>query len=254
MEPLEIKGVRIGCGTPKTIASIMEPDAETALAVVRAGQRAGIDCFEWRADFYPDLHDVAGAVRMGATLASALPAHPFIFTVRSVAQGGTADISQEDYIRINRAIIEAGAADIVDIEACLGDDDVRSLADFAKRNGRSVIVSHHDFEGTPSRSEMVDCLAHLQDIGADIPKLAVMAHTAADALEVLAATDEMSRLHARGPVLTMAMGHAGTLTRLVGEGFGSALTFCALEDASAPGQVDAAITRRVLDSIHEALA
>jgi len=253
MEPLDIKGVCIGCGTPKTIASIMEPDAAMALAVVRAGRQAGIDCFEWRADFYPDLHDVSGVVRMGTALASALPANPLIFTVRSVGQGGLADISQEDYIRLNRAVIEAGTADIVDIEACLGDAAVRSLAGLAKRNGQAVIVSQHDFEGTPSRAQMVDLLVHLQDMGADIPKLAVMAHTAADALELLAATEEMSRLHAHGPVLTMAMGHAGILTRLVGEEFGSALTFCALDEASAPGQVDAAITRRVLGSIHEAL-
>ena len=254
MEPLDIKGVCIGCGAPKTIVSIMAPDIDGALAVVRAGREAGVDCFEWRADSYPDLRDTDGMVQMGRALASAVPRNPLIFTFRSIGQGGCADMPGEDYVLLNRAIIEAGAADIVDIESRLGDDAVRSLADFAKGNGVAVIVSHHDFEGTPPRDRMIAQLVRLQDLGADIPKLAVMAHNAADTLELLAATEEMSRVHARGPVLTMAMGCAGIITRLVGEEFGSALTFCALDEVSAPGQVDAAMTRRLLDLLHEALA
>ncbi|MDD6893928.1 MAG: type I 3-dehydroquinate dehydratase, partial [Lactobacillus sp.] len=47
----------------------------------------------------------------------------------------------------------------------------------------------------------------------------------------------------------MAMGDLGKVTRMAGEVFGSALTFGAVEKASAPGQLSIAELRRALDNL-----
>ena len=55
-------------------------------------------------------------------------------------------------------------------------------------------------------------------------------------------------------LLTMAMGREGSITRLAGELFGSAITFCSLEKASAPGQVQVKQAIRIMDDLHEVFA
>ena len=55
------------------------------------------------------------------------------------------------------------------------------------------------------------------------------------------------------PLLTMAMGTAGQTTRLTGEVFGSALTFCALGTPSAPGQVELADALLTLEGVHRSI-
>ena len=52
----------------------------------------------------------------------------------------------------------------------------------------------------------------------------------------------------------MAMGREGSITRLAGELFGSAITFCSLEKASAPGQVQVKQAIRIMGDLHEVFA
>ena len=65
----------------------------------------------------------------------------------------------------------------------------------------------------------------MQELGADIPKIAVMPQNKQDVLTLLAATEEMNRNHADRPIITMSMAGTGVVSRLCGEVFGSALTF-----------------------------
>ncbi len=47
-----------------------------------------------------------------------------------------------------------------------------------------------------------------------------MPQSAADVLTLLSATETMQRCHARRPLITMAMGRLGMVSRLAGEVFG----------------------------------
>lgn len=251
MRPLRIKGVSIGEGIPKIIVSLMAPDVEGVLADIEKGKQEGVDCFEWRADFSDDVHDPVKIVEQGRQIAAALPTNPLLFTFRSSSQGGELAIPADEYVSLNRAVIRSGFADLVDIESWIGDVAVSDLVEEAKRCGVATVVSYHDFAGTPKVEQMIDLLSHFADLGADIPKVAVMAQSPADALRLMEATEEVARRHVDVPLLTMAMGRAGAITRLTGELFGSALTFCALERASAPGQVDVAQARRIMTELHD---
>ena len=90
-------------------------------------------------------------------------------------------------------------------------------------------------------------------MGCDILKLAVMPRNAGDVLTLLGATEEMNRCHARQPVVTMSMSGQGVISRLCGEIFGSAMTFGAVGQVSAPGQVQIEDLNAVLQMIHDAV-
>ena len=122
-------------------------------------------------------------------------------------------------------------------EVFSGDDAVKNIIQTAHAHGVKVIASNHDFEGTPAREELVARLCKMQDLGADILKIAVMPQTRSDVLTLLSVTEEMSSLHTSRPVITMSMGRTGTLSRLCGEVFGSAVTFASFGKVSAPGQI-----------------
>lgn len=254
MEPLEIKGMKIGEGAPKVIISVMDPEVEGAVQTIEEGKQAGVDLFEWRVDFSNDVHDYAKLAQDSKQIAAAVPNNPLLLTFRSESQGGQMTLPADEYVALNKAVIAAEAIDLVDIETWIGDARVSELVAFAKAHGVKTVISYHNFAGTPSKEWMVNLMTHMQDLGADIPKVAVMANSAADGLTLLAATEEMHRLHANGPLLTMAMGREGSISRLSGELYGSALTFCSLKAASAPGQVDVKQAKRMMADFHDVLS
>jgi 3-dehydroquinate dehydratase-1 len=68
-----------------------------------------------------------------------------------------------------------------------------------------------------------------------------------DVVTLLAATERASR-ELRIPLITMAMGSLGVVTRVFGGMFGSALTFAAGTKTSAPGQLPIETLREILDA------
>ena len=140
------------------------------------------------------------------------------------------------------------------MEAFTGDDIVRDIIEAAHASGVKVVASNHDFDKTPEKEELVRRLCRMQELGADIPKIAVMPQNKKDVLTLLAATEEMASEHADRPIITMSMAGTGLVSRLCGEVFGSALTFGAVGKASAPGQMNAADLNTVLNLIHNSIA
>lgn len=250
-QPIDIKGIKLGEGRPKTIISLMGAKADENIELIKKGIEAGVECFEWRGDFAADVHDPQAMAQQSIEIGKALSNNPYLFTFRSTSQGGHLTIPVEEYVALNKTIIEAEAVDLVDIETWIGDPAVLELVGCAKQHNVKTVISYHNFAGTPSAEWMVNLLTHMADLGADIPKIATMANSAQDALKLLAATEEMSRIHSDKPLLTMAMGREGSITRLVGELFGSAITFCSLEEASAPGQVQVMQAIRIMDELHK---
>ncbi len=127
------------------------------------------------------------------------------------------------------------------------------LVTYAHDNDVAIVASNHDFEATPSHNEIIARLMHMQDLGADILKIAVMPNSHRDVIELLAATEEMANEHATQPIVTMSMSGKGAISRMCGEVFGSAITFGCASKASAPGQIDVNDLRALLTIVHHAL-
>ena len=251
MSAFSVKGMRIGVGRPKTIVPLLDATLEGLLDSAHRAVTAGADCVEWRADFWEDAHEAGSLSRAAAKLVAALPTTPVIATLRTKGQGGRLEANPCEYERLVHALVWGGA-DLVDVELGAGDYVVRSLVEEAHREGLHAIVSHHDFERTPSVSSMEQILLTEAGMGADICKLAVMVKRPSDAARLMEATSNVAQLLGY-PLLTMAMGPAGAITRLAGEAFGSVMTFCALGEASAPGQVGLQAATAALDALHAAL-
>ena len=119
--------------------------------------------------------------------------------------------------------------------------------------GVKVIASNHDFRKTPPKAELISRMRKMQELGADISKIAVMPQSTEDVLTLLSATEEMRRCYADRPVITMSMAATGVISRVCGEVFGSALTFGAVGKASAPGQMGAGELKEMLTTLHASL-
>lgn len=174
--------------------------------------------------------------------------------VRIGTDGGPFIADDEWYGCVYEAVLTEGRADIVDLELFRDRAMIDRLVKLARKQGVKVIISDHEFNFTPDEDEIIRRLMLEEQAGADILKIAVMAHSPEDALAVMSATAKMRHYHSARPMLTMAMGRAGVLTRITGEGFGSDMTFASVGGkASAPGQIPAEDCLRVLETLHKAM-
>ena len=116
-----------------------------------------------------------------------------------------------------------------------------------------VVLSNHDFEKTPTNEEMLKRLEKMVELGADIPKIAVMPNNNKDVLRLLDVTDTFKTNNPDMPVITMSMSGRGVVSRIAGEIFGSAITFGCARKQSAPGQIEADELERTLHIVHSNL-
>lgn len=254
--PIRIRGVEIGAGRAKTIVSLIEATPEATLSRARLlGSMAEVDVVEYRIDFLDAALDPQAVAATVPAVAGAINGKPLVVTFRTRAEGGQKAITPALYAAVYQAVLDSGAGDMIDIEAALlSDPAVARIKAAIQAKGRAVILSHHDFATTPPVETMVALLRQQQAAGADICKLAVMPHDAGDLLRLLEATWTMHRDHGDRPLVTMAMGGIGAVSRLTGEAFGSALSFGALGTPSAPGQIKVSQLRDVLGIIHDTIA
>ncbi|SFB61956.1 type I 3-dehydroquinate dehydratase [Azotobacter beijerinckii] len=251
---ITIRNVVIGEGAPK----IAVPTTGSTVAQVldqarQVGSNKDADIIEYRIDYLDFAYDAAEVARLGKQVAEAVHGKPVILTFRTGAEGGPKPIKDEDYGNLYSALIEAGFADLLDVEMFRDEKVVKRLVDEAHKAGVKVIMSSHDFHKTPPTEEMVSRLRRQQELGADVLKIAVMPHDPGDVLKLEDATWQMRSRYTDRPLMTMSMASPGVISRLSGEVFGQSITVGKIGQASAPGQVDVKELRAVLDTIHESV-
>ena len=89
------------------------------------------------------------------------------------------------------------------------------------------------------------------ECGVIIVKLVVTPKTPEDVLRLLAVTSEFHCENKETPIITVAMGKLGKISRVSGETFGSCVTFASHKKKSAPGQFDLEEMRRTIDMMHQ---
>lgn len=241
-------------GRPKLIAPTTAKTPDDLVATVKhfAAMKA-LDMIEVRIDYLGRLapRQYADVTRRAYEAAGD---KIVLVTLRNGTDGGPFIAEDDYYGEVYEAVLTEGRADIVDIELFRDAAMVRRLVDTAHKKGVKVIISDHEFKFTPDEGELIRRLLLEQEAGADILKLAVMAASPEDALTVMNATAKVRHYYSNRPMLTMAMGKWGVLTRITGEGFGSDLTFASVGGkASAPGQIPAEDCLNVLEVLHKAM-
>lgn len=237
---------------PAVCAPLVATTADALLAeATKVGARRP-DLLEWRVDFFEGIADTKSVVELAGRLRHAAGGLPLLFTRRSAREGGQAvAISEEQVVALYAAVCEGGSVDLVDWEMASEPAQVAAAREVSRRCGVKLILSSHDFTKTPALDVLCDRFAQAERLGGDVAKVAVMPKGMDDVLTLLDATWRSSRTVGI-PLVSMSMGGDGSLSRVCGSAFGSAMTFAVGENASAPGQIPIDDLRTALEVLRKA--
>lgn len=189
--------------------------------------RLGLSTVEVRADLLfaaglsePALMDLVGEARRRGLAC--------LFTLRHHTHDGRFDGEEAERERICRAALSAGAQ-VLDLE---GDSPAgRTLL----AEGAPVILSHHDFGGMLSASELEGLTGDMEARGPMAVKIVPTGQSIGDAARML---DWVQQARSGGPLrIGFTMGAEGACSRILAIAYGSPITYAAFGEAVAPGQL-----------------
>lgn len=208
-------------------------------------KESGADVIELRIDLLKDEERRIEKVKEFVSMLTM----PAVITNRKKEEGGSFTGTEEERIAMLSSILDTAEVDAVDLEFSSRTAGKTAVIEKAKSLHIPVIFSFHDFNGMPSRSELLMIIARMYEEGGSIAKIAVTPHTLSDALLLLDLTHELSR---EGKLLaTIGMGPVGRHLRIVAPLYGSVLTYGFLEgeEEVAPGQFSVKELKSMLDRL-----
>jgi 3-dehydroquinate dehydratase-1 len=177
----------------------------------------GIDLIEFRIDcFDTPIEETVSYVKEVRSSVDI----PSIGTIRET------DFNRNSRLQFFQAVVPF--VDCVDIE--LGTPISEEILACSK--GKTILVSEHNFEKTPSDDVLHSMVDKAMLQGADIVKIAVMARSTADVTRLLRFTEDC-----KVPLVTIAMGPLGRVSRVIAPLFGSLFTYGFIHRPVAPGQL-----------------
>jgi len=183
-----------------------------------------------------DLFEIRGDMVLDLDLLTILRARtrPVLFTCRSAREGGA---WKDTDTRRRMTLLEAvkRGCEYVDVEYRSDFLDV-----IIEKAGNGLVLSYHDLEGTPA--DLDELYFRMCAKGADIVKIAVTPRSIADVGHVLDFAQRMAKGGGK-PVIAIAMGPMGLVTRVVAGRYGAPFTFASAATGveAAPGQLPAAL-------------
>lgn len=159
-----------------------------------------------------------------------------LFTNRPEWEGGLFSGSEEERIAPLEKAVELGA-DYIDLELNTAPQYREQLQSQLVGKNSKLILSSHDFNGTPDLGYLNEKVTLMREAGADIGKLITTANNQDDALRFMRVL-EFAR-NDNFPLIAFCMGKAGGVTRVATCDFGGYMTYCSwLSGAStADGQI-----------------
>lgn len=193
-----------------------------------------IDYLELRLDVIPDItsnkaKDIIKSIKKITQI-------PIILTNRTKEEGGFFEKSEEERIRIlsdNAHLVE-----ITDIE--LNTD--KELRQIVIDNANKTIISYHNFHETPNQEYLQEIIDKSFKIG-DIPKIAVKPNNIKDTYTIL------ELLIQNKGIIAISMDKLGSYTRVIGPVLGAPVTYAAINNESAPGQLDIKTTSEMIKKL-----
>jgi 3-dehydroquinate dehydratase/shikimate dehydrogenase len=228
------------------VVSVFGTTVDEVRGRIEAALAGGAEMIELRLDMMADVGD--DDVR---SLRESTPATiPFILTIRSTAEGG--DYDGTDDQRISRLIEIGPWAEYLDIELALWRRSANlrqkiglalhraghishhgGVESIAASTPRKLILSRHDVKTRPTGLQK-DLVEMLSEPACDVPKVAWRARSIRDCFEAFEIMRDSPR-----PVMAICMGEEGLISRVLAKKFGAAATFASLGAGleSAEGQL-----------------
>ena len=195
------------------------------------------DVLEWRVDFFEQIGDTSAVIAAATAIKGKAGKIPLLFTRRSTIEGGEKiSLTETQVIALYKAVCESKNIDLIDYEMANDMANIAEVRAAACDNNIALVLSFHNFSFTPGLETLASKFLLADQLGADVAKVAVMPRDLDDVLTLLTATHQASQ-KLRIPLISMSMGPYGSLTRMIGGVFGSALSFAVGAASSAPGQV-----------------
>lgn len=254
MSQMKVRAANVELGGDRAaiIVPLMGKNASELAQEARAVAGSGADLVEWWVDH---LSDIANPVIAGCAQVLRREVDlPILATFRTEEQGGRGAVA--DYERVALALLEAEAADLLNVECGLAQR--RRVALSAFDAGVPVVLSNHDFGAMPGADEVVTSLRQMQGellewfeqfldeadkdavvrtSGAGLLKVAYMPGSVMDSLRLAACARHFVDTFARVLLIAVSMGEPGKFTRAYAAKFGSVATFSSLGEVSTPGQI-----------------
>src|SRR5687767_1180855 len=213
--PIVLQGQPLAGGRlPAVCAPLVARTRAALLAEAELVAAKQPDLLEWRVDYFSAIGDTAEVVATAKALRQAVRGIPILFTRRSQREGGEPiALSEPQVLAVYRAVCDSGCVALLDFEMDNEPANVARVRELARSRKIPLLLSFHDFQKTPSQPELLAKFAKAEELGADVAKIAVMPQAMEDVHTLLGATLQASRARAI-PVVSMAMGPLGTLSRL----------------------------------------
>lgn len=240
-----VRGKEIGGQYPLVCLPLVADNKNDLLEQARDFVNLQPDIIEWRVDGFAAVENIGRTTEALRELRKTIGEIPLIFTCRCINEGGFKEISPSARKDIIIAALKTGLLDIIDFEISNGEEFINEVKEAVKLYGGKLILSYHNFKTTPDEEFIINKLKEASSLEADIAKIAVMPSNYRDVLNLLSATLKVRTEVLNIPVITMAMGEIGSITRIAGGLFGSDVTFAIGREASAPGQIPLADLRNV---------
>lgn len=237
-KPIELHGQAVAGGKfPLICTPLVGRTRDSLEAEVQVVLAKKPDVLEWRVDFFDDIGNTEAVIAQARRIKQLAGDVPLLFTRRSINEGGEKiALPEEQVIALYSAVCESRSIDLIDFEMSNDPAHIRQVRAASKANDIKLVLSFHNFSFTPGLELLNQRFMQAEQLGADISKVAVMPRNLDDVLTLLNATLQSSQ-KLKIPLISMSMGPYGSLTRLFGWTFGSALTFAVGASSSAPGQV-----------------
>lgn len=249
---VKVRNITIG-DTTKICVSITDNNIEDIIKSFNDFQKLPIDIIEWRFDYFlysftENIDTILDDINFILSDIKKINNKPIIFTLRSKDEGGDFLLNKDNYrylILFYKIIIERQYFDIIDFEFFnIKYKDLKSLVSLSQYNNIKTIFSNHNFNKTPREKEIISIIKKMISLNCDIVKIAYMAKTKKDVINVLNASYRFSD---NIPIIAISMGQLGSITRI----FSCDISFAKLENSLSNnlGQIDVIKLKFILDSI-----
>ncbi|HHG7604910.1 TPA: type I 3-dehydroquinate dehydratase [Streptococcus pneumoniae] len=224
----------------KLIVSVMPRSLEEAQAL-DATRYLDADIIEWRADYLPK----EAILQVAPAIFEKFAGRELVFTLRTRSEGGEIDLSPEEYIHLIKEVAQFYQPNYIDFEYYSYKDVFEEMLDFP-----NLVLSYHNFQETPEN--MMEILSELTILNPKLVKVAVMAHTEQDVLDLMNYTRGFKTLNPEQEYVTISMGKVGKVSRITADVTGSSWSFASLDEVSAPGQISLASMKKIREILDEA--
>lgn len=198
------------------------------------------DIIEWRADFLPK----EAILQVAPAIFEKFAGRELVFTLRTRPEGGQIELSSEEYVQMIKEVAQLYQPDYIDFEYFSYKDVFDQMLDFP-----NLVLSYHNFQETPEN--LMEILSELTSLNPKVVKIAVMANTEQDVLDLMNFTRGFKTLNPEQEYVTISMGKVGKVSRITSDVTGSSWSFASLDEASAPGQISLSSMKKIRELLNE---